>query len=61
MQVGRAIQRQDVLAFSSTYRALLQGCYDCHKAQGMPYLRPRMPVKPAQAIINVDTRATWPD
>lgn len=61
MQVGRAIARQDVLAFNSTYRALLQGCYDCHKAEGLPFLRPRMPVKPAQAIITVETRATWPN
>jgi hypothetical protein len=61
MQVGRAIERKDVLAFNTTYRALLEGCYNCHKAEGLPFLRPRMPVKPAQAIINVDTRATWPN
>ena len=61
MQVGRAIERKDVLAFNSTYRALLQGCYDCHKAEGLPFLRPRMPVKPAQAIITVDTQANWPN
>ena len=61
LQVGRAIERRDVLAFNTAYRALLQGCYDCHKAEGYPYLRPRMPVKPAQAIITVDAQATWPN
>jgi hypothetical protein len=60
MQVGNAIQRRDVVAFATTYRSLLEGCYNCHKAVGKPYLRPRMPVKPAQAIITVDPNATWP-
>ena len=60
MQVGSAIERKDVVGFQSTYRALLEGCYNCHKAEGMPYLRPRMPMPPAQSIINVDPRATWP-
>jgi hypothetical protein len=61
MQVGNAIQKRDTTMFATTYRSMLQGCYNCHKAVDKPFLRPRMPVKPAQAIINVDPKATWPD
>ena len=59
--IQRAIQRKDVVQFQAAYRAMLQSCYNCHKAVGKPYLRPRMPVKPAQAIINSDPTATWPE
>jgi hypothetical protein len=59
-QLAAAIGRRDVVQFQTHYRALLEGCYACHKAVGKPFLRPRMPVKPHQAIITVDPTATWP-
>ena len=55
-----AIERQDAPAFASAYRVTLDACYGCHKASGKPYLRPMIPVAPAQTIINVDPAATWP-
>ncbi len=60
MRVATAIERRDVVMFATNYRTMLEGCYQCHKAVGKPFLRPRMPVKPAQAIITVDASATWP-
>lgn len=60
MQVGKAIDSRDVTQFQTHYRGLLEGCYACHKAAGLPFLRPRMPVKPHQAMITVDPKATWP-
>lgn len=60
MQVPEAIAAQDARAFAAAYRGLLVGCYDCHKAVGMAYLRPQMPVRPHRSIINVDPKATWP-
>jgi len=60
MQVGQAIQSQDLVKFQTNYRALLEGCYACHRAADMPFLRPRMPVPPAQSIINVDPKVAWP-
>lgn len=60
MQVGKAIESRDLIQFQTHYRGLLEGCYACHKAAGLPFLRPRMPVKPHQAMITVDPKATWP-
>jgi hypothetical protein len=55
-----AIQTQNSAAFAAAYRETLQACYGCHKASGKPYLRPIIPTEPAQAIINFDGAATWP-
>ncbi len=60
MQVGAAIERNDLRQFLVSYRTLLEGCYTCHKAAGLPFLRPRMPVPPASSIITVDANAPWP-
>ncbi len=60
MQVGAAIEKKDLRQFLVSYRSLLEGCYACHKAAGMPYLKPRMPVPPASSIITVDAKAPWP-
>jgi hypothetical protein len=60
MQVDEAIEKRDLRAFNAAYRGLLQGCYDCHKGVGKPYLRPRIPVPPSSSIINVDPKAVWP-
>jgi hypothetical protein len=59
-QIAAAIRNRDVRAFVPSYRAMLQGCYDCHKAAGKPFLRPRMPVPPAQSIISVKLNESWP-
>jgi len=61
MQVAATIDKKDAREFGSAYRGLLVGCYDCHKAIGKPYLRPRMPARPSRSIINVDPNATWPE
>ncbi len=58
--VADAIQTQNSAAFSAAYRVTLESCYACHKASGMPYLRPMVPTTPAQSIINFDGAATWP-
>jgi hypothetical protein len=58
--VADSIQGQDSAAFSAAYRQTLQACYGCHKAAGLPFLRPAVPTEPAQTIINFDGAATWP-
>jgi len=58
--VADAIQVQDSVALSAAYRETLQACYGCHKAAGLPYLRPTVPTTPAQSIVNSDGAATWP-
>jgi hypothetical protein len=58
--VADAIQAKDSAAFSAAYRETLQACYGCHKASGLPYLRPEVPTQPSQSIINFDGAATWP-
>jgi hypothetical protein len=60
MNVDEAIEKKDIRAFGEAYRNALQGCYNCHKVAGMDYLRPRFPVPPSSAIINVDPKAEWP-
>ena len=58
--VADSIQSQNSTAFAAAYRETLQACYGCHKASGLPFLRPMVPAAPAQAIINFDGAATWP-
>ncbi len=60
MNMGDVIQKQNATAFEPTYRALLEGCYLCHKAADKPYLRPQVPTQPATRIVNFDPQATWP-
>ena len=60
MQVGKAIQSKDLKTFLTSYRALLNGCYSCHRAVDKPFLRPRLPAPPANSIINIDPKATDP-
>jgi hypothetical protein len=59
-QIGAAIARKDLRQFLVTYRTMLEGCYNCHKAAGLPFLKPRMPAPPASSIITVDANAPWP-
>ena len=58
--VADAIQARNPTAFSAAYRVGLESCYSCHKASGLPFLRPMVPTQPAQSIINFDGAATWP-
>src|ERR1051325_2089920 len=58
--VADSIQAQDAAAFAAAYRETLQACYGCHKAAGLPYMRPAVPTEPAQTIINFDGAASWP-
>jgi hypothetical protein len=58
--IAGSIQAQDSTAFVAAYRETLQSCYGCHKAAGLPFLRPEIPTQPAQTIITFDGAATWP-
>jgi hypothetical protein len=60
MHMGEVIKKQDPEQFEPTYRALIEGCYLCHKAADKPYLRPQIPEHPSTAIINFDPQAQWP-
>ena len=55
-----AVAMKDLKAFVPAYRAMLEACYQCHKAAGKPYLRPMIPSVPPQTIINYDPKAVWP-
>jgi len=55
-----AVAKKDAKAFVPAYRDMLEGCYQCHKAAGKPYLRPMVPTVPPQTIINYDPNADWP-
>jgi len=58
--VGTAIEAEDQARFVATYRQALEACYSCHKASGMPFLRPQVPTAPAAPILNFDPEAKWP-
>jgi hypothetical protein len=53
----KAIDREKVVA---AYKFTLEGCYACHKAAEKPYLRPKIPERPAEPTINFDPKADWP-
>ncbi|HYJ96166.1 MAG TPA: hypothetical protein VEV86_16150 [Vicinamibacterales bacterium] len=55
-----AVATKDLKVFVPAYRAMLEACYQCHKAAGKPYLRPMIPSAPPQTIINYDPKADWP-
>jgi hypothetical protein len=59
-QLQAAIARKDHEAFVAAYRFTLETCYACHKAVEKPYLRPQIPVRPAEPTINFDPRVDWP-
>lgn len=61
MQIGKTIEAKDFTQFEKSYRYTVEGCYSCHKACGKPYLRPRLPEKPASTLINFDPSAAWPE
>ncbi|MCL6503813.1 MAG: hypothetical protein K6T86_14110 [Pirellulales bacterium] len=59
-QLDAALQQQDRGEFLAAYEATLAGCYACHKAAGKPFLRPRLPERPASSMMAFDPHATWP-
>ena len=59
--VKAAIEKKDSVKFAAAYKTMIESCYSCHKAVGRPYLRPMIPTAPAMTVINLDTKATWPE
>ena len=57
---GEVLKERNLIKFEKSYRFLLEGCYACHKAAGLPYLRPRYPTPPIVSIMNFDPNANWP-
>lgn len=56
-----AIDDKDHERFVAAYRFTIEaGCYACHKASDKPYLRPKIPDRPAESSINFDPNAEWP-
>ena len=60
-QIDESIKAKDQEKFVAAYRFTLTSCYGCHKAADKPYLRPRIPERPATTIIELDPNATWPE
>ena len=59
--VKTAIEHKDSAQFASSYKTMLESCYSCHKSVGRSYLKPMIPTQQAQAILNMDPAATWPE
>jgi len=59
-QLKDAITAKDHERFEAAYKFSLETCYACHKAADKPYLRPRMPDRPAEPMMNFDPEAKWP-
>ena len=60
LKMGDVIKQKDVAKFEPTYRSFVEACYACHKAADKPYLHPRIPDRPASAMMNFDPQAQWP-
>jgi hypothetical protein len=58
--VDIAIQQEDLAQFESDYKTATETCYSCHKAAGLPFIRPQIPTAPGATILNFNTRAEWP-
>ncbi|MFO0969898.1 MAG: hypothetical protein U0793_30455 [Gemmataceae bacterium] len=52
--VQQAVKALDRTAFEKAYRATLEGCYACHKASVKSYLKPAIPSRPAEAILDFE-------
>ena len=52
-----AIVAKDATRFEKAYRETIEGCYACHKAPGKPYLRPGIPTRPAETVLQFDPPA----
>jgi hypothetical protein len=58
--VDIAIGNEDAKEFETEYKVALETCYACHKAAGLPHLRPMIPTAPPTTVINFDPKAAWP-
>ena len=58
--VDISLDLEDFAEFEKEYRVALESCYSCHKAAGLPQLRPLIPTTPPLSIINFGPKATWP-
>jgi hypothetical protein len=59
-QLKEAIAGQDASKFEAAYKLSLETCYACHKAADKPFLRPQMPERPAEPMMNFDPAVKWP-
>lgn len=59
-QLEESIKSHDIAAFVAAYEFTITSCYSCHKASDKPYLRPRIPEKPASSMMNFNPHANWP-
>ena len=50
--LGATIEEQDLEQFATLYEEALNGCYGCHTASRIPFLRLHIPVRPAEEMIN---------
>jgi hypothetical protein len=55
-----ALEEEDAAQVDADYKAATETCYACHKAAGLPYLRPQLPTAPPATIINFAADAEWP-
>ena len=60
LKLGDVIKSKNRTKFESTYREMVTACYACHKAADKPYLRTRVPERPASSMLNFDPKADWP-
>lgn len=59
-QMKLAIEKKDKTRAREVYRDLLSACYGCHKASDKPYLRPKIPDRPAEPMLELDPKVNWP-
>lgn len=59
-RLDRAVKGKDRPGFEALYRESLTACYSCHKAADKPYLRPRIPERPATPIMQFNPASNWP-
>ena len=53
-----AIGAKDSDRFEKTYRAMLDGCYACHKASAKAMLHPTIPSRPPEAMMQFEPEET---
>lgn len=59
-QLKDAIDHKEHDKFEAAYKFSLETCYACHKAADKPYLRPQIPERAAEPMMNFDPAAKWP-
>lgn len=59
-QLQATIVARDRASFEPAYRAMLEGCYACHKACDKPFLRLQIPEEPESRVLNFAPAAPVP-